>query len=108
MTVAALALGHDLTAGHIECGEQGRGAMTDVIVGHAFDIAQAHRQQRLGTLQCLHLGFLIDAQLCLLKKHPRTFRQSFVHTDDGGRRCGVGRRPSRWPLSANEGETVRG
>ena len=36
----------DLAGGHIEGGEQGRGPVTDVVMGIAFDIAQSHRQGR--------------------------------------------------------------
>ena len=46
--VAFFALSHDLSGGEVEGGEQGGGAVTDVIVGDAFDIAQTHGQQLLG------------------------------------------------------------
>jgi hypothetical protein len=36
--------------------------MTQVTVGHAFDVAEAHRQQRLAALQGLDPALLVDAQ----------------------------------------------
>ena len=36
--------------------------MADVVVGHPFDVAQAHRQHRLGALERLALALLVHAQ----------------------------------------------
>ena len=60
--VAFFALADDLAADDVERGEQRGGAVSDVVMGDAFDIAQPHGQDRLSTVQRLHLGFLIDAQ----------------------------------------------
>ena len=60
--MARLALADDRAAGDVEGGEQRGGAVTQVIVGHAFDVAEAHRQQRLAALQGLDLALLVDAQ----------------------------------------------
>ena len=38
-------------------GEQGGGAVTDVIVGDPFDVAQPHRQHRGATTSCPHMAF---------------------------------------------------
>ena len=62
MPVAGLALGKDGSAGNVERGEQRGGSVPHVIVGDAFDIAQAHRQYRLGAVQGLNLALLVDAQ----------------------------------------------
>ena len=63
VAMALLALGDDLSGGDVgTCGEQGGGAVTDVIVGDPFDVAQPHRQHRLGAVERLDLGFLVDTQ----------------------------------------------
>lgn len=36
--------------------------MANVIMGHAFDIPQTHRQHWLSAIQGLNLAFLVDAQ----------------------------------------------
>ena len=36
--------------------------MADVVVGDSFDVAQAHRQQRLGAIEGLDLRFLVNAE----------------------------------------------
>ena len=36
--------------------------MPDVVVGDSFDIAKSHGQDRLGAIQRLNLGLLIDGQ----------------------------------------------
>jgi hypothetical protein len=46
MPVARLALREHLAIGSVEHGEQRHGAMSNVIMGHAFDLAQSHRQHR--------------------------------------------------------------
>ncbi|EWH00314.1 hypothetical protein Q427_20275 [Halomonas sp. BC04] len=62
MSMAFLALCDDLSARDVQGGKQRGGAMSDVIMGDTLDIAQSHGQHRLGTVQCLYLGLLIDAQ----------------------------------------------
>ena len=62
MAVPRFALREDLSVGDIERREQGRGAMSDVVVGDAFHVAQTHWQHRLRALQGLHLALLVDTQ----------------------------------------------
>lgn len=62
MTVAGLALSDHCTGGHIQRREQRGGAVADVVVGDALHVAQAHRQQRLGAVQCLDLRLLVNAE----------------------------------------------
>ena len=62
VAMALLALGDELSGGDVEGGEQGGGAVTDVILGDPFDVAQPHRQHRLDVVECLDLGFLVDTQ----------------------------------------------
>jgi hypothetical protein len=57
-----LALGEDAAVGHIKRRKQCRRSVADVVMGDAFDIPQAHRQDRLRALKRLHLALLIDAQ----------------------------------------------
>ena len=44
----------------IEGREQGRGAVTFVVVGQGSSLTRFQRQTRLGAVQCLDLAFLID------------------------------------------------
>ena len=62
MAMARFALGDDLAGAGLEGGEQSRGAMPVVIVGLAFEVAQAHRQDRLGALQRLNLALFVHAE----------------------------------------------
>ena len=50
------------SGGDVEGGEQGGGAVADIIMGHAFHIAEAHRQHRLGTVEGLNLALLVDTE----------------------------------------------
>ena len=63
-------------AGYVERGEQRRRAVTYVVVGDAFDIAEAHRQHGLGALERLALTLLVDAQ------HQRMIGRVEVQPDD--------------------------
>jgi hypothetical protein len=76
MPMLCLALGEDATIGDIKRREQRRGAMANVAVGDAFDIAQTHRQQGLRALQRLHWVLLIDAQ------HQGMIRRVQIQADD--------------------------
>ena len=63
MAVARLALGQHLPVGDVEGGKQcGLVLVPLVVVGDAVDVAEPHRQNRLGALERLDLAFLIDAQ----------------------------------------------
>ena len=57
MAVASLALGERLAVGRVEGGEQGGGAVADIVVGDAFDVAEPHGQHRPGALQGLDPAF---------------------------------------------------
>src|SRR5215472_4983199 len=76
VAVARLALGDNRTMQHVERREQSGGAVAVIIVGYAFDVAQAHRQHRLGTFQRLDLALLVDAQ------HQRLVRRIEIQTHD--------------------------
>ena len=56
------ALADHLPGRDVQGGEQRRRAVPDVVVGVAFDVAQAHRQGGLGTVERLNLRLLIHAQ----------------------------------------------
>jgi hypothetical protein len=46
----------DLAGGDLECGEQGGGAVPDVVVGAPLGLPGLHRQRHLGPVQRLDLG----------------------------------------------------
>ena len=62
MAVPRLAWGDDFAALHIEGGEQRGRAVAQVVMRDAFEVAHAHRQDRLGALQGLDLALLVDAE----------------------------------------------
>ena len=76
MTMPWLALGQDLACGHVEGGEEGGGAVTDVAMRDAFDVSEPKGQQRLGSLQRLGLALLVDAE------HHRVVGWVEVESDD--------------------------
>ena len=51
MAVTRLAGGEHRPIEHIQCREQGIRAVTFVVMGHPFDVAQPQRQHRLGSLK---------------------------------------------------------
>ncbi len=59
VTMAWLALGEHCSGCDVERGEQRRGAMADVVVGHPFYVTQAHRQHGLGAIEGLDLRLFI-------------------------------------------------
>src|SRR5688572_31689021 len=59
MAMLRLALRNDLTARHIESGEQRGRAMANVVVRDSLDVSQAERQHRLGSFERLDLAFLV-------------------------------------------------
>ena len=62
MPMARLALRDHCTIEDVERRKQRRGAVAKVVVSDAFDVAQPHRQHRLGALQRLDLALLVHAQ----------------------------------------------
>ena len=58
MTMARFALGDDRAVEHVEGGEQRGCAMALVIVGDAFDVAEAHGKHRLGAVKGLDLAHM--------------------------------------------------
>ena len=76
MPMARLALCKHFAIEHVEGGEQGGGAVAIIIVRYAFEVTQAHRQQRLGPLQRLHLALLVYAQ------HQRIVRRIELQAHD--------------------------
>lgn len=68
VAVAGFALRDNLTGGHIKCGKQSGCAVTDVIVGDALNISQAHGQEGLHAVKGLDLAFFVHAQdHCLVR-----------------------------------------
>ena len=51
---------HDLAGGQVEGGEEVGDAVALVVMGSSLDLARAHRQRRLGPIEGLDAGFLID------------------------------------------------
>ena len=56
------ALADHPAGGDVQGGKQCRRAVPDVVVGVAFDVAQAHRQRRLGAIERLNLRLLVHTQ----------------------------------------------
>lgn len=54
--------GKHLAAGHLEGCEQGDGAMSDILLGDALEIAHAYGRYRLRAFQCLALALLVNTQ----------------------------------------------
>jgi hypothetical protein len=52
----------DLSGGDVERGDEGRGAITDAVMGTSLDLMGLHRQQRLGAVPGLDLTLLINAE----------------------------------------------
>ena len=70
MTVPCLAPRQDSAGGDVECGEQGGGAMSNVVVGHTFYISKSDGQHRLGPVEGLYLTLFIDGE------HDRMVRRA--------------------------------
>ncbi len=62
MPVAGHAVANHLAIQHAERGEQGRGPVALVVVGHRPATPLLHRQTGLGPVQSLDLALLVDAQ----------------------------------------------
>lgn len=67
--VAAVGRAGHLPGGHVQRGEQAGGPVAGVVVGTPLRHARHHRQHRLGPVQGLDLGLLVDAQ------HQRLLRR---------------------------------
>src|SRR5665213_3549133 len=76
MPVAGAALRKNLAIGDVQGREQCRGAMANVIVGDAFEIAETERQAGLGAFERLDLGFLVDTE------HDGMVRRIEIEPDD--------------------------
>ena len=75
-TVAGLGVIEDLAGRQVHGGEQVGGAVAFVVVGHGVGPARLHRQTRLGAVQRLALGLLVEAE------HHGPFRRVQVQADD--------------------------
>src|SRR5208282_373836 len=62
VSMARRALRDDRSVEHMERGEQGGGAVSIVVVGDPFNVAQAERQHWLGSLERLDLALLVHPQ----------------------------------------------
>jgi hypothetical protein len=62
VTMTAFALTQDRSGDRVEGRKQCGGAVSDVVVRDAFDVAQSQGQHRLATLQRLNLALLVHAQ----------------------------------------------
>jgi hypothetical protein len=60
--VALHALPDDRAVEDVECREQGRRAIADVVVRHRTGASALHRQAGLGSVQGLDLAFLINRE----------------------------------------------
>jgi hypothetical protein len=60
VAVAVLGQPGHLPGRDLQRGEEGRGAVPAVVMGALLGMADLHRQQLLGPVQRLDLGFLID------------------------------------------------
>ena len=76
MGVALLACADERAVQSIHGSEQGRGSIAHVIVRHGFSAPLFQRQSRLGSVQCLHLTFLVAAQ------NQRMLGRRHVQADD--------------------------
>ncbi len=61
-TVAPLALPDNLSRLSLKGSEQGRGAMSQIVMSSPLNLARPHGQQWAGTIQSLNLGFLVNTQ----------------------------------------------
>ena len=88
MPMARDAASDDLTLQHAQGGEQGRGTVAFVVVGHGRALAALQRKTRLGAVEGLDLALLVDGH------HHRVPGRVHVKADDivelGGE-LGIGR-----------------
>ena len=76
MAVALHVAADDGAVEHVERGEQRRGAVALVVVGHGAGAALLHRQARLGAVERLDLALLVDRQ------HDGMGRRIDIEADD--------------------------
>jgi len=76
MTVTMVAASNDRAVERVQCGKQGCGAMTLVVVGQRYRTALLQRQPRLSTVQGLNLTLLVAAE------HQRMLRWRQIQSDD--------------------------
>ena len=76
MAVLGVAGARDLAGRDLQRRVQARRAVALVVVGHPRGLAGLHRQRRLGAIERLDLGLLVDAE------HQRALRRSQVEPDD--------------------------
>ena len=76
MAMALHAAADDLAFEHVERGEQRRGAVALVVMGHRAGAALLHRQAGLGAVERLDLALLVDRQ------HDGMGRRIDVQADD--------------------------
>ena len=57
-----LALVDHFSTDNIEGRKQSGGSVSNIIVSYSFNVAQSHRQDRLGSFQRLALAFFVHAQ----------------------------------------------
>jgi len=62
VTMTAFALTQDRSGDRVKGGKQCGGAMSEVVVRDAFDVAESQGQHRLAPLQRLNLALLVHAQ----------------------------------------------
>ncbi len=63
---------------NIERRKQGRGSVSNIVVGQRSTASLFHRQPRLSSIQCLNLGFFVHAQ------NQRLIRRIEIQTDHVG------------------------
>jgi hypothetical protein len=78
-------LADDRAVQHVHRGEQGRGPVANIVVGHGAGPALLHRQARLGTVERLDLRLLVD------REHNGMGRRIEVEPDDVPELGGKGR-----------------
>ena len=76
MAVTGQALADHPAGEHVERGEQGRGAVAFVVVGHRPGPALLHRQARLGAVERLDLALFVHAE------HDRVLGRVQIQADD--------------------------
>ena len=74
--MTAIAFADDFPGCNIQGGKERGDAVANVVVGSSFGLARGHGQYRLGSVEGLDLGFLIDTQ------NNRSIRRVQVQADD--------------------------